>query len=202
MVTTPGSQVTSTTRAINRIPAPIKPPETVPPRLSRATRSGSKRRVAPKLVNASEKTPEIVGMLDLRRYEERDGPSVWRLHDEGLRQTGVHAGDGPGDDDLRSVAATYLTDDGEFLVGLIAGAVVAMGALRRVSSTVAEVKRMRSTPAFGVADSGRAVLQGLEARAPTSRSGRHTNGLQVLCSRGAAYMCCAPFATSAIGVAR
>ncbi|HTE60847.1 MAG TPA: hypothetical protein VK631_10890 [Solirubrobacteraceae bacterium] len=60
-------------------------------------------------------------MLELRRYRDDDAASVWRLHDEGLRQMGVHAGDGPWDDDVRSVAATYLADRGEFLVGVVAG---------------------------------------------------------------------------------
>lgn len=104
-------------------------------------------------------------MLDLRRYEERDAASVWRLHDEGLRQTGVHAGDGPWDDDLRAVETTYLADGGEFLVGVIAGEVVAMGALRRVSSTVADVKRMRVDAHFQRRGFGRTVLRGLETRA-------------------------------------
>lgn len=104
-------------------------------------------------------------MLDLRRYDERDAASVWRLHDEGLCETGVHAGDGPWDDDLRTVEATYLMDGGEFLVGVLAGEVVAMGALRRVSSTLAEVKRMRVDVRFRGCGLGRAVLRGLETRA-------------------------------------
>jgi len=106
-----------------------------------------------------------VGVLELRRYRDDDAASVWRLHDEGLRQMGVHAGDGPWDDDVRSVAATYLADRGEFLVGVVAGEVVAMGALRRVSNTVAEVKRMRVDAGFQRRGFGRAVLRGLEARA-------------------------------------
>jgi ribosomal protein S18 acetylase RimI-like enzyme len=108
---------------------------------------------------------EDVGVLELRRYEDGDASSVWRLHDDGLRQMGVHAGDGPWDDDLRSVAATYLADGGEFLVGVVAGEVVAMGALRRVSATVAEVKRMRVDARFQRRGLGRAVLRRLEARA-------------------------------------
>lgn len=63
-------------------------------------------------------------MLELQRYEEGDALRVWRLHDEGLRQMCVHAGSGPWDDDLRSIGATYLDSDGEFLVGAIAGETV------------------------------------------------------------------------------
>lgn len=45
--------------------------------------------------------------------------------------------------DMRSVRASYLDNEGEFLVGVVRGEVVAMGGVRRVSATVAEVKRMR-----------------------------------------------------------
>jgi GNAT superfamily N-acetyltransferase/plasmid stability protein len=104
-------------------------------------------------------------MLELRRYEERDAAAVWRLHDEGLRQMGVHAGDGRWDDDLRSIVATYLDGGGEFLAGVIAGEIVAMGALRRVSSTVAELRRMRVDARVQRRGYGRALLLRLEARA-------------------------------------
>ena len=58
-------------------------------------------------MRATVAASEDVGVLELRRYEEGDAASVWRLHDDGPRQMGVHAGDGPWDDDPRSVAATY-----------------------------------------------------------------------------------------------
>jgi hypothetical protein len=60
-----------------------------------------------------------------------------------MRQANAHARDGRWDDDLRSIRATYLERGGEFLVGLLDGEAVAMGALRRVSDTVAEIRRMR-----------------------------------------------------------
>lgn len=104
-------------------------------------------------------------MLELRRYQEGDAAAVWRLHVDGLHQMGVDAGDGPWDDDLRSVAETYLAGGGEFLVGAIAGEVVATGALRRISAVVAEVKRMRVDARFQRRGYGRAVLHALEDRA-------------------------------------
>lgn len=104
-------------------------------------------------------------MLELRRYEDADAAAVLRLHDEGLRQMGVHAGDGPWDDDLRTVAETYLAGGGEFLVGLNAGEVVAIGALRRTSATVAEIRRMRVDARYQRRGFGRTLLHGLEARA-------------------------------------
>jgi hypothetical protein len=74
-------------------------------------------------------------VLHLRRYEDADEPIVRRLHDEGMRQAGAHAGHGPWDDDLRAIRSTYLDDAGEFLLGELDGEVVAIGALRRVSQT-------------------------------------------------------------------
>ena len=81
--------------------------------------------------------------MELRRYEERDRAAVWRLHVEGLRETGTDAGDGPWDDDLRAIGAAYLMAGGEFLVGVLDGDVVAIGGLQRLSPHVAEVKRLR-----------------------------------------------------------
>jgi ribosomal protein S18 acetylase RimI-like enzyme len=106
-----------------------------------------------------------VSVLELRRFEERDAAFVWRLHEDGLRQMDAHAGDGPWDDDLRSVRATYLDNGGEFLVGVIHGEVAAMGALARVSATVAEVKRMRVDVRFQRQGFGRTILRHLEERA-------------------------------------
>jgi ribosomal protein S18 acetylase RimI-like enzyme len=106
-----------------------------------------------------------VAVLEVRRYEESDAGRVWHLHEAGLRQMNAHAGHGPWDDDLCSIRATYLEDGGEFLVGVVAGEVVAMGALRRVSDTVAEIKRMRVDARFQGQGFGRTILQRLEERA-------------------------------------
>jgi ribosomal protein S18 acetylase RimI-like enzyme len=106
-----------------------------------------------------------VSVLELRRYEEPDAATVWRLHEDGLRQMNAHAGHGPWDDDLRSVRASYLDAGGEFLVGVIDGEVVAMGALRRVSAAVAEIKRMRVDVRFQRRGFGRTILRRLEQRA-------------------------------------
>ena len=75
------------------------------------------------------------------------------------------AGAGPWDDDLRSVPASYFEQGGEFLVGVIDGEVVAMGALRRISPSVAEVKRMRVDVRFQRHGFGRTILSRLEQRA-------------------------------------
>lgn len=104
-------------------------------------------------------------MLLIRRYEEADRDDVWALHNRALAVSGAHAGNGPWDDDLHNVAAVYLATGGEFLVGLLDGRLVAMGALRRTAPDRAEIKRMRVDPAFQRRGFGGAILAALERRA-------------------------------------
>jgi GNAT superfamily N-acetyltransferase len=92
------------------------------------------------------------GSLRIRSYEPGDKASVWRLHNEAL-------------DDLHEIEAVYLEAGGEFLVGVLDGRVVAMGALRRISSGEAEVKRMRVEPALQGRGHGQAILDALHHRA-------------------------------------
>ena len=104
-------------------------------------------------------------MLELRQFEDGDAAEVWELHNLALHDVSAPAGDGPWDEDLRSIRASYLDNGGEFLVGLVNGRVVAMGALRRLNGSAAEVKRMRVHPRFQRRVFGRLVLARLERRA-------------------------------------
>jgi GNAT superfamily N-acetyltransferase len=101
----------------------------------------------------------------IRRYQPADREAVWSLHNLSLRQAGVHAGDGPWDDDLRQIETAYLANGGDFIVGTIAERIVVMGALRRQTAEVAEVTRMRVHPDVQGRGFGRAILLHLEARA-------------------------------------
>jgi ribosomal protein S18 acetylase RimI-like enzyme len=104
-------------------------------------------------------------VFELRRFEDADQQAVWELHNLGLHETGAHLGNGPWDNDLRSIPDSYLYDGGEFLVGVENGRVVAMGALRHVTDSVAELKRMRVHPGFQRRGFGRLILAALEDRA-------------------------------------
>jgi GNAT superfamily N-acetyltransferase len=59
----------------------------------------------------------------------------------------------------------YLESGGEFLVGVLDGEVVAMGALRRVPRDAAEIKRMRVRPGLQGRGFGQAMLDALHRRA-------------------------------------
>ena len=101
----------------------------------------------------------------IRRYRESDHDQAWCLHNLALEGTGAHLGEGPWDEDLHHIRQMYLDSGGELVVGAEAGRVVAMGALKRLSASRAEVKRMRVHPALQRRGLGQAILTYLEARA-------------------------------------
>ena len=103
--------------------------------------------------------------MHIRRYEPGDKRAVRRLHDDALNEVGAHLGTGPWDEDLDEIEGVYLESGGEFLVGVLEGEVVAMGAIKRVSPDVAEVKRMRVRPALQGHGYGQAMLDALHRRA-------------------------------------
>jgi GNAT superfamily N-acetyltransferase len=87
------------------------------------------------------------------------------LHDDALNEVGAHLGTGPWDDDLDDIEGVYLGSGGEFLVGILEGEIVAMGAIRQVSPDAAEVKRMRVRPGLQGRGYGQAMLDALHRRA-------------------------------------
>jgi GNAT superfamily N-acetyltransferase len=103
--------------------------------------------------------------LRIRRYEPSDKLAIRRLHDDALNEVGAHLGRGSWDEDLDDVRAVYLEPGGEFLVGVLDGEIVAMGALMRVSPEMAEVKRMRVRPGLQDRGYGQTLLDTLHDRA-------------------------------------
>ncbi|MFN8444402.1 MAG: GNAT family N-acetyltransferase [Caldilineaceae bacterium] len=91
----------------------------------------------------------MIDNLTVRRYKSSDHDAVWNLHILALNsiEQSRHIA-GPWDDDLHAIEDIYLNLGGEFLVAEIAGVLVAMGALRRLSQTRAEIKRMRVHPDY------------------------------------------------------
>jgi ribosomal protein S18 acetylase RimI-like enzyme len=104
-------------------------------------------------------------MFEIRQYRESDKEAVWNLHSLALRPMGVHVTHGPWDDDLNDVQNHYLKDGGEFLVGLLDHRLICMGAFRRKSDTLAEIKRMRVHPDYQRKGFGQTILSMLEAEA-------------------------------------
>ena len=108
--------------------------------------------------------PSDNDQLQLRRYLETDHDEVVRLHHLGLEQFGADAGPGPWDDDLEDIPSHYF-ERGDFIVGTMDGRLVAMGAVRGVSSEAAEIKRMRVLQGFQRRGFGHQILEALETRA-------------------------------------
>lgn len=101
----------------------------------------------------------------IRRYTASDYESVWTLHNAALHEVGAHLGSGPWDDDLHDIESVYLESGGEFLVGTLAGEIVAMGAVRKTEADRAELKRMRVAPKLQGRGFGQRILRALEERA-------------------------------------
>ena len=104
-------------------------------------------------------------MLEIRCYQPADNPAVWELHHRALGPTGAYFRDGIWDADLDDIPNHYLQNGGEFLVGTLDGKIVAMGAFRKKSTTLAEIKRMRVLPEYQSKGFGQAIFNQLEAKA-------------------------------------
>lgn len=104
-------------------------------------------------------------VLTIRRYLPQDRESIEALHVLALQRVGAYVGNGPWDDDLRNVQAVYLNNGGEFLVGMCAGEIVAMGGLRRINDERAEIKRLRVHPDYQRRGFGQRMMDMLEDRA-------------------------------------
>jgi GNAT superfamily N-acetyltransferase len=104
-------------------------------------------------------------VLLIRRYVEADHPRVLELHILGLKQFEANSPRGSWDADIDDIEGVYLSNKGEFLVGELAGQVVATGGFRRKTEKVAELKRMRVHPEYQRQGFGQAILTELERRA-------------------------------------
>ena len=104
-------------------------------------------------------------MLVIRRYESSDYDDVWNLHVSGLQNVGAYLGNGPWDNDLHHIELVYFHNRGDFLVGMHEGRFVSMGAFRKTSAELAEIKRMRVHPDFQGRGFGQIMLDELEIRA-------------------------------------
>lgn len=85
--------------------------------------------------------------LTVRRYDPADADAVARLNELALRASPVEfVPDAPADEPLEDVSGEYLDTDGEFLVGVVEGAVVAMGGFRPRGADAVELEFLRVHP--------------------------------------------------------
>lgn len=107
-------------------------------------------------------------MLHIRRYKSSDHKVVVALHREAYKAIGIEVGTSSWDEDLNHIEDTYLSAQGEFLVGTLESEVVAMGALLHVRPGIGEIKRMRVSPRHQRRGFGQEILSELELRARLS----------------------------------
>jgi ribosomal protein S18 acetylase RimI-like enzyme len=98
----------------------------------------------------------------LRRYQDSDFQHMITLHRLVLKKEDAYRGDGVWENDLRNIAEQYFHNGGEFLVGLENDSIIAMGALKKIDSTIAEIARMRVHPDYQGKGLGNSLLQELE----------------------------------------
>lgn len=104
-------------------------------------------------------------MMTIRSYEPADSEAVWELHNVALQATGAHLGNGAWDDDLKNIPQLYQQNQGCFLVGVLDGRIIAMGAVKRADVNRAEIKRMRVHPDFQRRGFGTELIKALETEA-------------------------------------
>ncbi len=104
-------------------------------------------------------------MLEIRRYKNFDNETVWDLHFRALAPTGMLLRSREYDDDLYDIENHYINNRGEFLIGTLEGKTVCMGALRKKTDSLAEIKRMRVYPEYQRRGYGQIILDRLEESA-------------------------------------
>ena len=106
--------------------------------------------------------------LVIRSYQRSDREEVWNLHKLALEAVGS-PWKGPLaarlDQEFADINAIYLNNGGEFLVGRLHDRIIAMGALKRLNDSNAEITRMRVHPDFWRRGYAQIILDHLEERA-------------------------------------
>ncbi|MFD0868496.1 MULTISPECIES: GNAT family N-acetyltransferase [Paenibacillus] len=103
--------------------------------------------------------------MKIRPYQPKDQEAVQKLHWAGLDQFNARM-DGPDiDQDLENIEQIYINNNGDFIVGLIDDRVVSMAAFRKMTETVAEIKRIRVDQPFQKKGLGQQILSALEKSA-------------------------------------
>ncbi len=101
----------------------------------------------------------------IRRYRKSDLPAIKHLNILALSSAGGFIPNPALDQDLENITKNYLDDSGEFYVAVYRKKIIGMGAVKKISKKVVELKRMRIHPDFWRKGFGSALLMALEKRA-------------------------------------
>lgn len=103
--------------------------------------------------------------VTLRQYRDSDKDAVWRLHVAGLNQTGSFIFNQKLDGDFKDIEGIYMDNGGEFFVASLNEEIAGMGALRKINSDTAEIKRIRVDTKYQRKGLGSIILKRLIERA-------------------------------------
>jgi ribosomal protein S18 acetylase RimI-like enzyme len=101
----------------------------------------------------------------IRQYKSIDKKEVFDLHVKALKHANAYMYCGKWDEDFNDNEGIYLHNSGDFLVGLLNNKIIAMGALRKMTDDIVELRRMRVDPAHQRKGYGQKMLDVLEKRA-------------------------------------
>ena len=88
---------------------------------------------------------------------------AWNLHVLAIKAVSDYLYvSGAWENDLLDIPKNYLDSGGEFLVAELNGQIIAMGAFRKITDSLAEIKRMRVHPDFWRQGFGQTILTRLE----------------------------------------
>jgi ribosomal protein S18 acetylase RimI-like enzyme len=107
-------------------------------------------------------------LLNIRRYESKDNQSAKDLNYAGLKQMDPDTcweGNEVADADYNDIENIYINHRGDFLIGTVADEVVVTGAVKYLTGTSAEIKRIRVRPDCQRKGYGEAMLKRLIERA-------------------------------------
>ncbi len=107
--------------------------------------------------------------FSIRIYRPEDQRAVVKLHEVAMKDTNAFVNNPIFEEDFKNLEGVYLKTGGEFLVGTIGDEIVAMGAFRKISEGVAEIKRMRVHPKYQKRGFGQRIYDELEERARKKR---------------------------------
>ena len=106
--------------------------------------------------------------LQIRRYEAKDNQSAKELNYAGLKQMDPETcweGIAVADADYDDIENIYINHRGDFLVGTLGDEVVVTGAVKYLTNTCAEIKRIRVKPDYQRKGYGETMLKSLVERA-------------------------------------
>ncbi len=107
--------------------------------------------------------------ISFRQYEDQDQKEVYALHIAGLKSAGTFTEDPEVrkvlDQDFHRIKEEYI----DFLIALIDGKIVGMGAIKDIDKNTAEIKRMRVKPELQNQGIGKMILDKLIVKAKALR---------------------------------